>query len=190
MRKIIATEFYSLDGFMSDPQDNMDWVVGNFDPDLGRYEDEMYELADTLLLGRTTYKIFEGYWPNAEFNPQTPPEDIGMARKINAITKVVFSRTLDKVEWQNSKLIKELRADDIMRMKQAPGRNMLIPGSASIVQQLTDLRLIDEYHFVIFPVLLSKGKQLFNEITNRVNLNLLYIKPFRNGAILLQYGLK
>lgn len=187
MRKIIASEFYSLDGFISDPDDSMDWVTTTFDPELGKYEDELYEKADTLFLGRVTYKIFESYWPNAATNPDTPKGDIEMAHKINNITKIVFSKSLEKVNWKNSKLLNEINPKEIARLKESSGKNILIVGSASIVQQLTNLGLIDEYHFVIHPVILSKGKPLFNNIEARVKLDLIDTRTFKNGVELVRY---
>ena len=97
MRKIIVSEFYTLDGLMSDPKDQMEWVTANFSKELGEYEDSLYDSADTLLLGRVTYKIFESYWPTAADNPATSKGDIEMAHKINAITKIVFSKSLKQV---------------------------------------------------------------------------------------------
>jgi len=187
MRKIIATEFYTLDGLMSDPKDQMDWVLNNFDPELGKYEDDLYGQADTLILGRVTYKIFESYWPNAATNPETPEGDRAMAQVINNITKIVFSKTLDKVEWENSKLVKEINPEKILNMKKAQGKNILLVGSASIVQQMTNLGLIDEYHFVVHPVILGIGKPLFTEIKGRHNLKFLEAIKYKNGAVLLTY---
>lgn len=97
MRKIIVSEFYTLDGLMSDPKDQMDWVTSNFSKDVGKYEDDLYAGADTLFLGRITYKIFESYWPTAAINPATPKGDVEMAHKINNITKVVFQSHLKKL---------------------------------------------------------------------------------------------
>ena len=129
MRKIIATEFYSLDGLISAPNETMDWVRNSFDPELGKYEDELCDKSDTLLLGRVTYKIFEGYWPTDDIDP----EDIDMARKINNMTKIVFSKSLKTVEWKNSKILSEINPKEILRMKESRGKDILIVGSASIV---------------------------------------------------------
>jgi len=187
MRKIIASEFYTLDGLMSDPLDEMDWVLSIFNAEVGKYENSLYDNADTLLLGRTTYKIFEGYWPDAATRPSTPERDIELARKINDITKIVFSRTLQKVEWQNSRLLHKIVPQEILDMKQQPGRDMLIIGSASIVQQFANLGLIDEYHLLVHPVVLGHGKPLFARIHNRLQLKLLQTKTFSSGVVLLCY---
>ena len=187
MRKIIVSEFYTLDGLMSDPQDKMEWVLGIFSEDVGKYEDDLYDNADTLLLGRVTYKIFESYWPQAATNPSTPKEDLEMAHKINDLTKIVFSKTLQKVEWRNSRLIKEINPEEIRKMKQQTGKDMLIVGSANIVQQFTNLGLIDEYHLLLHPVVLGSGKPLFKNIKDRHTLKLIKTNTFKNGVVGLYY---
>jgi dihydrofolate reductase len=187
MRKIITTEFYTLDGFMSDPENKMEWVSNSFDPELGKYEDDLYAKADTLFLGRITYKIFENYWPKALSNPDFPKEELEMASKINSMTKIVFSKSLKTVEWKNSKILNEIKPQEIKAIKKSPGKDILIVGSASIIQQLTNFGLIDEYHLVLHPVILSKGKNLFKNIEHHVNLNLLKTIIFQNGVVLLCY---
>jgi dihydrofolate reductase len=189
-RKIIASEFYSLDGLMSDPEDKMEWVTANFNDEMGKYEGELYDSADTLLLGRTTYKIFEGYWPTAASNLATSQGDIEMAHKINNITKIVFSHALKSVEWKNSLLLKEINPGEIIKMKQGKGKNILVIGSASIVQQLTNLRLIDEYHLLVHPVVLGSGKSLFKDVRQKYDLKLLEAKPLSNGVVILRYAPK
>ena len=187
MRKIIVSEFYTLDGLMSDPEDKMEWVTGSFNDEMGKYESDLYDNADTLLLGRTTYKIFEGYWPQAPSNPATSQGDIEMAHKMNNLTKIVFSHTLESVEWKNSKLLKEINPEEIVKMKQGKGKNILVIGSASIVQQLTNLGLIDEYHLLVHPVVLGSGKPLFKNIKDRLGLKLVKTETFKNGVVLLLY---
>ncbi len=187
MRKIIASKFYTIDGLMSDPKDQMDWVTANFSEDVGRYEDELYGSSDTLLLGRVTYKIFESYWPSAGTNPATPKGDVEMARKINVIHKIVFSRSLEKVTWNNTTVMADIVSQEIIKMKQQPGKDILLVGSASIVQQLTNLGLIDEYHLLVHPIVLASGKPLFKNIKERLGLKLIKTETFSNGVVLLQY---
>lgn len=187
MRKIIATEFYTLDGLISDPKDEMDWVLATFSEDVSKYENDLYDTIDTLLLGRVTYKIFESYWPNAADDPSTPKDNIEMAHKINNATKIVFSRTLEKVDWKNSKIMKAINPDEIMKMKRQDGKDMLIVGSADIVQQFTNLGLVDEYHFLVHPVILGVGKPLFTNIRDKNNLKLTKTMTFKNGVVGLCY---
>lgn len=188
MRKIIASEFYTLDGLMSDPEDKMEWVLGSFNEEMGKYEGDLYDSADTLLLGRTTYKIFEGYWPTATSNPATSKGDIEMANTMNRITKIVFSHSMEGVEWENSKLLKEINPEEIVKLKKEKGKNILVIGSASIVQQLTNLGLIDEYHLLVHPVVLGSGKPLFKEISQKKDLKLLEARAFSNGVVMLRYA--
>jgi len=190
MRKIIVSEFYTLDGLMSDPEDKMEWITGTFNDEMGKYEGGLYDGADTLLLGRTTYKIFEGYWPQAATNPEMPAGEVEMAHKMNNITKIVFSHSMKGVEWENSKLLKEINPEEIVKLKQKAGKNILVIGSASIVQQLTNLGLIDEYHLLLHPVVLGSGKALFKDVRQKQNLKLLEAKAFKNGVVILRYAPK
>jgi dihydrofolate reductase len=187
MRKIIASEFYSLDGFISDPKEDMAWVLSDFSEDMGEYEDDIYKKADTLLLGRKTYRIFEGYWPAAAENPSTPAEDAGMAHTMNKIKKIVFSKTIKEVTWQNSYLKKEIDQDEINNMKKEEGKNMLVIGSSEIVQQFSRLGLIDEYHLLVHPVILGEGIPLFNNLKEMQKLKLFGSKQFSNGVVGLFY---
>jgi dihydrofolate reductase len=166
----------------------MEWVLGSFNDEMGQYEGELYDNADTLLLGRTTYKIFEGYWPTAASNPATSQGDIEMAHKINNITKIVFSHSMEGVEWKNSKLLKEIKPEEIVKLKKEKGKNILVIGSASIVQQLTNLGLIDEYHLLVHPVVLGSGKPLFKDIRQKQDLKLLEARAFNNGVVMLRYA--
>lgn len=189
MRKIIATEFYAIDGSMSDPKDQMDWVTANFSPDMGASVDSVYKRSDTLFLGAVTYKIMASYWPTAETNPDAYEGDDQQAAVMNNIKKVVFSKTPLTPEWSNTEFRKEINADEIRKMKEAPGKDMLIAGSASIVQQFTSLGLIDEYHLLVHPVILAGGKPLFTGIKQGRDLKLLDAKTFENGVVLLHYEL-
>jgi dihydrofolate reductase len=187
MRKIIATEFYSIDGLMSDPEDKQDWVTENFSADMGAYVDSAYAGSDTLLLGAVTYKIMAAYWPTADTNPDAFEGDAEFASTINSMKKIVFSKAPLMPQWNNSEFWPQMDGDKIRRMKADDGKNMLIVGSATIVQQLTALGLIDEYHLLVHPVILSQGKPLFHGLEQRYPLKLLEAKPFENDVVLLRY---
>lgn len=186
MRKIIATEFYSIDGMMSDPNDQQDWVTGNFSADMGMYVDRAYTGSDTLLLGAITYKIMAAYWPTADTNPAFEG-DAEFASTINGMKKIIFSKVALQPAWHNSEFWPQIDADTIRRMKADDGKNMLIVGSATIVQQLTALNLIDEYHLLVHPVVLAQGKPLFSGLQQRHPLKLLEARPFENEVVLLRY---
>src|SRR5262249_42880837 len=115
----------------------MDWISSIFDQEMGQYEDDFMSAADTLILGRVTYESFAGSWPKVETNPATSEGERAYAHKLNAARKIVYSKTLDKVEWNNSTLYREINPQDIVKLKNEPGKNIGIYGSASIVQSLT-----------------------------------------------------
>lgn len=184
MRKIVVTMWISLDGFIAGPNEAMDWVL--VDDEMGKYEDSMVSNAATLLLGRVTYDSFAGAWPYVPDNPDVSEGEKAYARKVNALQKVVFSKSLEKAEWHNSKLMREVNPAEIEKLKQEPGKDIVIYGSASIVQQLTNLGLIDEYQLLVHPIVLGSGKRLFKDVSN-TNLKLVETKTFSSGVVLLTY---
>lgn len=187
MRKLVVTMWVSLDGYICGPDGGMKWVTETFDEDMGQYEGSLVEKSDTLLLGRLTYESFAGSWPQVPDNPAVSEEEKTYARKMNAMRKVVFSRTLAAAEWNNSELARENIGAKVAALKGEAGQDMLIYGSASIVQQLTALDLIDEYQLLIHPVLLGGGKRLFKEAEIPKKLKLVGAKPFSSGVVFVRY---
>ena len=185
MSKIITTTWVSLDGFIAGPNGEMDWVI--VDDEMGQYEFDVVSAADTLLLGRITYQSFAGSWPFVPDNPNASEGEKAYARMLNAMRKIVFSKTLPSVEWNNSSLLKEVLPAEIAKLKQESARDMLIYGSASIVQALTNHGLIDEYQVLVHPVVLGGGKPLFRDIKERQKLKLVKTKAFPSGVIGLYY---
>jgi|SRR5579864_544142 len=167
MRKNILTMWVTLDGNISGPHGEMDWVGQFYDEAMGNYEYDLVSAADTLLLGRVTYQSFAGSWPKVPEDNTSPQGLIEYAHKLNAMRKIVFSKTLESVEWNNSRLVKEVLPEEITNLKQEPGRDMVIYGSASIVRALTNLGLIDEYQLLVYPVVLGSGKHLFQDIKHK-----------------------
>jgi dihydrofolate reductase len=180
--KLIVTMWVTLDGFVAGPNNEMDWVIP-----LGEYQSELVGSADTLILGRVTYESFAGAWPHVPDNPQAPEGLKEYARKLNSMRKVVYSRTLSEATWQHSTLKREIDAADIKALKQQTDQNIVIYGSASIVQALTNLGLIDQYQLLLHPVVLGGGKPLFANIKERATLKLLEAKTDPSGVVLLYY---
>jgi dihydrofolate reductase len=187
MGNIVLTEWVTLDGYTSGPDNDMSFVGESFNAEMGAYESEILDTADTLLLGRVTYASFAGAWPFVPDNPNAAEEEKDYARRLNAKRKIVFSRTLERVDWNNSELLRSIDPEAIRKVKQETERNILIYGSSSIVQQLTNLGLIDEYQLLVHPVVVGDGKPLFKSITAKRRLKLASSKPFTSGVVLLTY---
>lgn len=185
MRKIIVTMWVTLDGYISGPNDDMSWV--RVDDAVGKYEDDLVSAADTLMLGRVTYQSFAGAWPYVPDNPNASEGEKVYARKLNSMRKVVFSKSLESVEWHNSTLRREINPDDVMALKNESGKDIVIYGSASVIQALTARGLIDEYQLLVHPVVVGGGKRLFQEGGVRTDLTLVGTKTFDSGVVLLTY---
>ena len=143
--------------------------------------------AGTLLYGRITYQLMESYWPTLVKNPSGNKPDDDFAIAIDNIPKIVFSRTLQRVDWKDTVLKKEVSKEEILELKQQAGKDILV-GSPSLIAGFTQLDLIDEYQLGVQPAILGSGLQLFKNIKDRVNLKLLKTKTFGCGVIILYYS--
>ena len=195
-RKIVMFNRVSAEGYFAGSDGNLDWVVP--EPELEKAASEGLPGADTILFGRRTYELFEAVWPHALEDPSTAPDPHKAGRRtpelramavwINEAAKVVFSKTRKEVAWKNSRLLHEFDPRAIEAMKNQPGKDMMVFGSGSIVSELTAHGLIDEYHFVVSPILLGTGRTLFNGVPNSSRLNLLEAKGFPSGNVMLRYA--
>jgi len=181
MRKIVMLNRVSLDGFFAGPNGEIDWFI--HDPEVDKAAHEMMA-PDTLLMGRVTYQMFESYWPPVAADPNAPEGARILANELNQMTKVVFSRTLEDVSWENSKLVKGDVIREVKELKQGKGADITIFGSGSIVQQLANEGLIDEYLIIVTPVVLGNGKALFQDV-KKFPLMLLETRNFPSGNVLL-----
>jgi dihydrofolate reductase len=155
--------------------------------EIKEYAIDLLSKVDALLFGRVTYQLMADYWPAAATNPSTPKSDLEIADKMNNLPKIVFSKTLQEVKWNNSRLVKENIAEEISKMKQQPGKDMVIFGSGSIVSTLMQHGLIDEYRIIVNPVVLGNGNPLFKGINGKHNLKLLRTRVFSSGVVILYY---
>jgi len=185
MRKVILSNEVTLDGFFAGPNGELDWQI--VDEESHQYTIDLLSNVDALLFGRVTYQLMADYWPAAATNPSTSKGDLEIADKMNNLPKIVFSKTLRQVEWNNSRLVKDNIAQEISKMKQQPGKDMVIFGSGSIVSPLMQLGLIDEYRIIVNPVVLGNGNPLFKGINDKQTLKLLKTRVFDSGIVILFY---
>jgi dihydrofolate reductase len=184
VRKLVVFNHVTLDGYFTDRNGDMSWAHrGNDDAEYQAFVAENARGGGQLLFGRITYGLMAGYWPT----PNAIQNDPVVAEGMNRMPKVVFSRTLDKASWNNTKLVKGDIASEVRKMKKEPGQGMAILGSGSIVSQLAPQGLIDEYQVVVNPVVLGEGRTMFDGIHEKLNLKLTKTQTFRNGKVFLCY---
>ena len=181
MRKVILFNLISLDGFFEGPKHALDWH--NVDEEFNEFANAQLDSVDVLLFGRVTYQLMAGFWPT----PAAARDDPVTAAKMNRLPKIVFSRSLSSVSWENTRLVKENIPEEITRLKSEPGKDLIIFGSSDLSVTLIQHGLIDEFRILVNPVVLGEGKSLFKGIKNRLNLELIKTKRFRSGNILLFY---
>lgn len=193
MRRIVAFDRVSADGYFAAPDGNLDWVVP--EEALDRAAADNLGSSDTILFGRRTYEMFESFWPHVvDEDPHAPgrhsPEMRAMAEWINEAVKIVFSRTRTGAAWRNSRLIHEFDPREIEALKRGPGKDVMIFGSGSIVSQLTRHGLIDEYRFVVCPVLLGSGRTPISGVPEALRVELVESTAYPSGNVMLRYARK
>ena len=174
MRNIVVTEFMSLDGVMEEPG----WTFEYWNDEIAKFKGEESTASDALLLGRVTYQGFAAAWPQSN--------DEG-ADYFNSVRKYVVSETLEEpLEWTNSRLIKDDVVEQITDLKQQDGKDITVHGSATLVQTLMHHDLVDRYRLLVYPLVVGKGKRLFDEDTP-ATLKLLESQSFSSGVVALIY---
>jgi len=187
VRKIVAAEFMTLDGVVEAPgsadttlPEKRGWSEPFMSDEIAKFILDQMDLSDALLLGRKTYQDFAAFWPAI-------PDEDPFGKRMNGHAKFAVSTTLDKTEWNNSKLIKVNVTEEIAKLKQQSGRNINITGSGTLVQSLLQHGLIDEIQLLVCPVVLGIGKRLFREGLDTKTLKLVEAKPFNSGMVMLSY---
>lgn len=190
MAKLTVTTFVTLDGIMQapgGPQEDVaggfehgGWAVPHLDEDFGKFIDEVFARAGSFLLGRVTYQIFAGHWPHV-----TDPHD-PVAARLNGLPKHVATRTLDRLEWKGSSIVRDVPAE-VARLKRAAGGELQVHGSAGLLQTLLAHGLVDELNLLQFPVVLGKGKRLFGSGTVPSALRLVASRTTSKGVVVATY---
>jgi dihydrofolate reductase len=187
MRRVIASMNVTLDDYMSGTNGELDWHFPLWNEEMAAYAFEELSGADTIILGRITYQAMASYWPGAATREGCTRNDIAFANLMNDRSKIVFSRTLKKASWKNTKLVSGNIVKEITTLKQQRGGDMIVYGSGSIVTTLIQAGLVDEYQVWVHPVVIGSGVPFFKDMRSRLELKLLRTKRFASGVIILYY---
>jgi dihydrofolate reductase len=181
MRKLKLQVQMTVDGYIAGPNGEMDWMVFNWDNELKKYVTEISESFDCIILGR---KLAQGFIPHWASNPEQEGAD-----KFNSTKKIVFTKTLDKSEWDNTILAKGDLVDEITKLKNQDGKDIIVYGGSTFVSALIKKGLVDEFHLFINPTAIGSGLTIFNELDSRQNLTLIKSISFDCGIVVLNYKL-
>ena len=187
-RKVILLIHTSLDGFVAGPNEETGWIT--IDDEIFKDSNALANTADIALYGRATFQMMESYWPSVLTNSNSTPAELEHAIWMEQVRKIVFSTSLESVEWNNTTLIKENIEEQMIRLKQQPGRNMIIFGSPRLAHNFMERGLIDYFRINVNPVVLGKGIPLFKNADERIHLRLLQSKTFNSGVVGLLYEKK
>jgi dihydrofolate reductase len=182
MSKVVVFNSVTLDGYFTDMKGDMSWAHQN-DPEWTAFAEDNAKGGGTLLFGRITYEMMASFWPTPQATKTIPV----IAERMNNLPKVVFSRTLDKASWTNTKLVKGDLFAEVRKMKKESGNDIVIMGSGTIVAQLAQENLIDKYQIALNPLVLGNGKTMFSGIKEKLNLKLTTSRAFANGNVFLCY---
>jgi len=181
MRKTYLFMMVSLDGFFEGPDHDIYWH--NADEEFDRFTIDQLGEVGTILFGRKTYEMMASFWPTETAKASDPI----VAEKMNATPKIVFSKTLEKAEWQNTRLVRDGVKETVEDLKRQPGKDIAVFGSSDLAVSLLQMGLLDELRIMVNPVVLGGGKRLFEGIRDRLDLTLVNTRTFRNGNVLLYY---
>jgi dihydrofolate reductase len=184
MRKLGMFNNVSADGYFVDAKGDMSWAHSKPDAEWNAFVEGNASGEGELLFGRITYDMMASFWPTVQAMKNMPT----VAADMNRRPKVVFSRRMDKASWNNTKVVKGELVAEVRKMKQASGPHMVILGSGSIVSQLAAEGLIDEFQFAVKPVVLGKGRTLFEDVKEKLELKLTKSRVFGNGSVVLWYA--
>lgn len=184
MRRLAVFESISLDGFFTDADNDMTFAKSDVnDPEFDAFVAQNASGEGVLLFGRVTYHMMSSFWPT----PAAAQMATVVAKRMNERPKIVFSNTLADASWTNTTLMRGAAVENVRKLKSEPGPDMVVLGSGSLVSQLSQAGLIDEYQFAIVPVVLGKGRSLFPDVAQRFALKLTKTRSFANGTVFVAY---
>jgi dihydrofolate reductase len=181
MGKVIVFNLTTLDGYFEGPKRDISWH--HVDEEFNDFAIKQLNSVDTLLFGRVTYELMARYWPTSTAIKNDPI----VAKKMNSLSKIVFSKTMSRVDWQNTRLIKDNFVEEILKLKRQSKKDIFIFGSSDLAVSFIQHGLIDEYRIMVNPVFLGAGKPLLKGIRNRLELKLIKTKSFKTGNVLIYY---
>lgn len=185
MRQLVLFMHVSLDGYVALPNGEMDWIRA--DEEILAYAGKQTDISDTALYGRITYEMMEEYWPTAADHPKATKHDKQHAEWYNNVTKIVVSKTMEGEHLPNTCVISHNIAAEIIKLKEASGKDIVVFGSPSAAHLLMEENLINDYWIFVNPILLGSGILLFNNIKHKIPLNLMEHKVFKSGVVCLHY---
>ena len=184
MRKLGVFNQVTLDGYFAGPDGDISWAhTRTRDPEWQAFVAGNAKSGGELVFGRITYEMMSSYWPT----PQARANDPEIADGMNSLPKVVFSRTMDKAAWRNTRLVKGDLIGEMSKLKNEPGKDLVIFGSGTLVTQFADAGLIDTFQIVVYPIVLGKGRTMFDGVKGLLALKLTTTRSFGNGNVLLSY---
>jgi dihydrofolate reductase len=184
MRRLMMFNSVSLDGYFTDASGDMSWAHSQ-DEEWNRYTAENARGETEFLFGRKTWQMMAGFWPTSQAKQRMP----AVADAMNRTRKYVATRTLATLDWENSTRLEGDLPACVRDLKNRSGPNLLIMGSGELVAQLTDARLVDDYQLVVVPIVLGRGRSLFDGVGGKPRMKLVESRPFRNGNVVLSYQL-
>jgi dihydrofolate reductase len=181
MRRMFAFLVATVDGYYEGPDQEFDWPI--VDEEFDEFSVRQLDEVDTLVFGRVTYELMASYWPT----PAAKEDDPRVASRMNEMPKLVISRTLERADWANTRLIRDNVTEKLSQVKQQPGKDIAILGSSALTVDLLPSGLVDELRIMVSPIILGTGKSLFKTADERIGLTLLETRPFTSGNVLLRY---
>lgn len=187
MRKLVLYMHLSLDGFCATKDGDLSWIP--YHSDLEKYAERIVNSVGSQVYGRNTFEMMKSYWPTVLKDPSASQHDLEHAQWIENVEKIVFSTTLQSTDWNNTKIISGNIVEEVAKLKEQVGKDLVIFGSPTLATSLMELGLIDEFQFTITPVILGEGKTFLRDVTKKVELELLSSERLNNGVLGVHYRL-